>query len=228
MLIPKKKVVINIYSVATPEYFSLTNDFFIPTASKYFNVKIFTNNNLSGSGGNFLSEGWKEAVRFKLNCIINTIEENNDKIIVWSDSDVVFLDDPIKIMLEYIENFDVCGMSEREADQPNYINGGFLVIRCDKKTSFFWKSILEEVINNDYGLYDQDAMNDLFENYDINVRSLPLSFWCEHRVYCFGEKRPEKIIVYHHNQSGLESKYYNIKNIVDENLKKIKNPKIIM
>ena len=210
-----------IYAVATPEYIPLTNDFFIPSVEAYkLEIEIFySGESKNGPPGlnrkEFLNKHWKNAVQFKLNCMIKTIKENFGNIIIWSDVDVVFLNNPKTIILDYIKKVDVCGMLELKKNKK--INGGFIVIKCSEKTLNFWNAVLYEVQNNsvweNYN-YEQGAMNSLFKKYDINTKILPSSFWCDHRTV--EECRPKNIIVYHQNWWNSD-KYYNIKKIVKSN-----------
>jgi hypothetical protein len=135
-----------------------------------------TGGELAAVGG----ERFKSIVDFKLEQVVKTITENLGDVIVWSDTDVVFVRTGIsQVINEYIADVDVTGMANECTGKE--LNGGFLVIKCSEKTLAFWKQLKD--IPKDTDFYEQDLMNKLIVKSDIKYKVLPDAFWCDHRMY---------------------------------------------
>ena len=145
------------------------------------------------------SQEWERNIDFKLDRIIETIEINLDKIIVWSDVDTVFTGyGAYKIISEKIKGMDLACMVNDAYDNNPRLNGGFVVIRCSEKTLNFYKAV-KEFPKEFY--YDQTAIRELIPPHQIKVSFLPDSFWACHRrnelAQSGGRHWPEHIIFYH-------------------------------
>ena len=129
--------------------------------------------------------------------------------IIWSDVDILLLQNPMPIIMSFIRSADVCGISENH--NRNYINGGFFVIKCSEKTVTLWQEIANDPKNQGY--YEQDATNKhINQRRDIKLAILPDSFWCNHRG-----QRPTNTILFHATQLfDPQSKFTKMKDVLRE------------
>lgn len=165
----------------------------------------------------------------KIELMIRSIKENMGNIIIWSDLDIRFYGKCDTILKKEIKGNDICFMNEGS----EYINSGFIVIRCNKKTLDFYKRILKMDIKS-FEIAEQTATNILLKVNDHNLRwkKLPKEIW----AFSNGSVPPENILVHHANCTYMKDGSGNLKNSIEAKIEQLeavkkyvfrqKNPKV--
>jgi MoaA/NifB/PqqE/SkfB family radical SAM enzyme len=93
-------------------------------------------------GGAYKDQDWQDAVTFKSQCIIRTIQENMGDIFVYSDVDIEFFR-PFKAqVLTAIQGKDIVGQLD---DGKGSFCTGFFGIRANPATLKAWQRVLEAI-----------------------------------------------------------------------------------
>jgi hypothetical protein len=129
--------------------------------------------------GSVLDREGRRIIDFRLQHQIDSIEKHMGEVIIWSDVDIVFLDKIEKHVLKFIKGVDLCGIHEHLTNEE--MNGGFLCIRCSKKTKKFFEMIRDDEGKKQFRFYEQDAMNRTWKKFGLSRRFLPANrFSCYH------------------------------------------------
>ena len=202
-----------IYSVYT-ELFKPVWEIYEASVRKFSADLEPTSFEISTFGGLNRSTDWQQCVDTKQQMIFASIRENLGKIIIWSDCDVVFVNNPIPEINQCMEGMDICGFNDGR--NYLYLNSGLLALRCSDKLTGMWSKLTSQPIHSnsfiksppDTNDYDQFAINWLLQsNKDIKYAFLPESFWCHHRG-----NPPDDICAFHATTFSLKEKISLLKN----------------
>lgn len=228
---------IKVYSIYTSKYHDLMKLFSKSLSHYPDNFELIKIECDKSDEGDFLSDGYKKIIDFKISHIIRTIKENMGDVILWSDCDILFFKNPFNEIINYAKEYDLCGMQEpyqnRHPPFNRLMNGGFLIIKCSEKTLALWEKIVFILsltkYSKDPGLYEQDVLNYLINlrETDIKYLILPDSFWATSR----GERFDNNVTICHftalpncEGNTHTERKYNQMLKIID---KKGMTPKLI-
>lgn len=128
--------------------------------------------------------------KFRTELILQAIQENLGEIILVSDIDIVFYKPVIPILLESMQEKDIC--FQREYESQDGINVGFISMRCNETTLQFWQKVYLNITTAE--AWEQEVVNTLIykEMYPISWGLFPSSIWC----WSQGNPRPEMAL--HH------------------------------
>jgi hypothetical protein len=145
-----------LHYVVTPSPRSLYDRFFIPSLDR----STFELHPLwleQAGNGEFLSDDFKSCIRFKLAKILESIDQNEGQIIVWSDIDIQFFGLQPEHILAYF-NPETDFVAQRLNAQDSAICGGFYAIRCSSKMQFFFERVTQLTQEETNG-NEQEAIN---------------------------------------------------------------------
>jgi len=164
------------YTFYTQSHESLLNDWFIPSF-----VKTQTNNELivkkfdqKCESGAFMSEGWNDSMFDKIEYVLHSIDDTpKNEFFIHADCDIQFFKD-INEDLKSInfEMFDIVA----QADGPDQICCGFMLIRSNDKTRTVFKEIIDLVKHKKYN-NDQIALNAIYRKFGLNVGLLSFKYY---------------------------------------------------
>jgi Nucleotide-diphospho-sugar transferase len=145
-----------LFCVVTPSHQVLYERFFLPSLDT--NAFELHAHFLEQAGaGDFLADDFKNCIRFKLDKITESIQENPDAIVVWSDIDIQFFGlRPSHILSYFDSEEDFVG--QRLSRSTEEVCGGFYAIRCSPKMDEFFNDV-RELTRKETGGNEQDAMN---------------------------------------------------------------------
>jgi hypothetical protein len=145
-----------LFCVVTPSHQLLYERFFLPSLDT--NAFELHAHFLDQAGaGDFLADDFKNCIRFKLEKILESIRENPDSVLVWSDIDIQFFGlRPRHIFSYFGSQEDFVG--QRLSRTTEEVCGGFYAIRCSAKTNEFFEEV-RELTRNETGGNEQDAIN---------------------------------------------------------------------
>jgi hypothetical protein len=146
--------------------------------------------------GDFHSDSYMDAIRAKMDLILDSIQENLDSVIVWSDVDIVFVRNPVPVIQEI---FDIDGsldiLFQRENTHSHEVNAGFLAMRCSDILTAFYKLIAFELGRNRHADEQMVINHVLNGNCSVKWSLLPTSFYAK----THGWPPPDDLIIYHAN-----------------------------
>lgn len=141
----------------------------------------------------FQDNGFRSFLIKKLEHIKQTIEDNKEDIIIWSDCDIICCNNPYSDIVKQIEKCDICGFIEKPKKNNRvviHMNIGFIVIRCSDKTADLFSEVIDIARKNigtkKYGLLDQDPFNECLKNGKHNVS---ISYFDERDYFLFHRAR---------------------------------------
>jgi hypothetical protein len=177
-----------LYAVYTPSHEILCRRFFLPTVPPGFDVVSYEYKQ-SGQG-NFGAPDFFQCIEFKVNKIIESIEQNPGACIVWSDVDIQFFN----FSPSMIEG-DLCDLDmafQRFSRKGDDACGGFYALRCSPAVQQFFREVLvvskEKTAGN-----EQDAINILLQTTSLKWGLLPWKYYA--RTHGF---QPPSDIALHH------------------------------
>ena len=112
--------------------------------------------------GKFMEQGWLESMDYKLQVILQAIEENWDDFFIFADTDIVFYDYFIEDLLLEIKGFDIACQED-----CNSLCAGFFIAKGNQKIKNLFTKIRENFKNM---VNDQVALNN-FKNM-VNFKML--------------------------------------------------------
>jgi hypothetical protein len=153
-----------IYTFYTNSHKKLLTDFFIPSLFKYENCDLIIENHPQECvSGQYRSLNWKLSMERKLHLIIRAIENNAEKVFIYSDCDVQFfnkfIDENISAM------FDCDILTQRDGQKD--LCAGFMFIKSNNKTHNLFSTILKNYINFKD---DQEALNYIIKQQNIDIK----------------------------------------------------------
>jgi hypothetical protein len=131
--------------------------------------------------------------RLQTTTLLDAIEENTDRVFIYSDVDVQFFAPTEPIIDGVMDGYDVaCQLDapltmgrDVHPDFSGHLCAGFLVCRANERTHALWRDIVRYVEDRP-GRHDQHALNELLNGltgkeignaYGVRWRYLPESFF---------------------------------------------------
>jgi hypothetical protein len=190
-----------LYCVITPSHEILYNRFFLPSVdTTHFELKPHF---LDQEGtGELLAEDFKRCIQFKLQKIIDSIQESLGEIIVWSDVDIQFLGLRPSHLFKYFDP-DIDFAIQRLSQNGEVLCGGFYAIRCSQRMVNFFSEVVELTVNETNG-NEQEAINRLLKKKDCPLRwkSLGREFYARiHGIFI-----PSNTVLHHATDVRLDLK----------------------
>jgi hypothetical protein len=185
-----------IYSVYTDEV-SEIKQIFLDTMKDDWEVNLTYLGKAGEGDGNFLSSGWIDVRKKTLDLQINSIKENLEDVIIWSDLDIQFFAECTPLIMQAMEGNDIVFQAERWPEKDE-VNMGFVVIRCNDRTLGLYQMASQYDLDN-LQVADQTAINDILlkKSADVKWDILPNQFWAMSH-YMHNQAVPPADIVLHH------------------------------
>jgi len=154
------------FCVVTPSHQELFDQFFLPSLdTKLFELVSYQ---LAQEGtGEFLGDDFVRCIQFKLTKILESIEQNENELIVWSDVDIQFFGLKPEHITKYFQNEEDL-VAQRLTLTGNHACGGFYALRCSAKTHGFFVAVDKVTIELTRG-NEQEAINLLLQQ-DSSLR----------------------------------------------------------
>jgi len=190
---------IKIFTIVTESYKEIFNEFFINRVPKSFdNISVNYLLNDDATPGNVGSTEFKLISFYKMKLIHHSIKSNMGDVILFCDTDIVFLSDFYSDLLGRMTDHD---MLFQDNLYDNGYNLGFFTIKCSEKTLKFWELIMANYNeNHKIDFNEQQVINKLIHDTDIIHGYLPIEYYCN----------PLPIDIKNESRYG-----YSIENIVD-------------
>ncbi len=128
---------------------------------------------------------------YKTKKVISAIRDNFGKNIIFADIDIKFFKRTESSILKHIGEFDILFQSDVFGTKA--VNIGFMVIKCNHKTLFFFERVLAKIENQ--GIWDQRVVCSMLESSQLRENNsgfiaedellwnhLPLNFLPWHMV----------------------------------------------
>jgi hypothetical protein len=156
-----------LYAVVTPSHRSLYERFFVPSLdSNAFELNPCV---LEQDGaGEFLADDFKNCIRFKLEKILESIQQNPGAIVVWSDIDIQFFGLQPGHILSYFDQASDF-VAQRLSLAGDDICGGFYAIQSSPKMYDFFVEV-SNLTRDKTGGNEQVAINLALKTSHIRVR----------------------------------------------------------
>lgn len=101
--------------------------------------------------GKFMEAGWLESMKYKLQVILQAIDENKDDYFIFADTDIIFYQPFIEDLLEEVKGYDIACQED-----CNSLCAGFFIARGNDAN----KKLFTEIYNNFTQMVnDQVALN---------------------------------------------------------------------
>lgn len=172
---------LKLYTIVTQSYKDIFNDMFLPRVPKSFDkitVDYYMNND--AIPGNVDSNDFKNLSLKKMKLMHHYIKSNFGNVILFCDTDIVFLQDFKDDLLNRIKDYDILFQD----NSNDTYNCGFIVFNCSDKVLKFWELIMSNYNENTTKyINEQMAINELIHPTDIKHGYLPKSYyanstWC--------------------------------------------------
>ena len=214
-----KKDKIILCTFFTPSHEDMANKWLLPSIQDDFEI-IIGRAPQECASGSFMKPGWRKTTKKKVLHIIDTIENNLGRTMIFADADIQFFGPVEPCIRSMLKNNDI--VIQRDNPQGRYCTG-FFAHRCNKKMSTFWKQIYNYMCNEQLRKSDQSAFNEIMRTTQIKCAYLPTSSFMgggtlSGKIWKPGNELeiPNDILMFHANYtSGLEKN--------EELLKYVKN-----
>ena len=152
--------------VVTPSHQELFDQFFLPSLdTKLFELVSYQ---LAQEGtGEFLGDDFVRCIQFKLTKILESIEQNENELIVWSDVDIQFFGLKPEHIIKYFQHEEDL-VAQKLTLTGNHACGGFYALRCSAKTHSFFVDVDKVTTELTRG-NEQEAINLLLQK-DSSLR----------------------------------------------------------
>lgn len=160
--------------------------YFYSTIYEFYNKHIQQNlNNLFDVEGikidNLVAKKghtFKGGVSIKIELIIEKIEENMNNYIIFSDA-TIFINNHKKAELcDFFKNYFIYDICFADNNINNVYNIGIILIKCSKKTLFFFQKVLRLLI--DLKSWDQTIVNEVIKK----EKNLLIGKFEKNKIYC--------------------------------------------
>lgn len=178
----------------TPAHEVLYRDWFLPSVPEGIDVTAIPAN-IPGSG-DFLSEEFLRCIRAKIAMIVDSIRENPDEWIIWTDIDILLFPGIKKKIETVIKNADDrCLFFQMETKSEGEVNAGFILIRCGQNTDSFFTEVGER-LKRETEKNEQTVENEMLREGDApSWGYLPVEFVAR----THGWPPPRNMAIYHAN-----------------------------
>ncbi len=208
-----------LYAIYTPSHAILKDKWFLPSIQDDFDLVIEFHKQTCPSA-NFMHAGWTSTTIKKVELIVRAIEENWNKIFIFSDVDIQFFA-PTQSKIEQLMNGK--DMVIQKNSPRGMLCSGFFACRGNEKTLQLWQDAHKLMLDNQK-ISDQVALNRGLNNpkgrrkgrrkgkknkYNIIWNYLPNTFFNPRRNWEPGKRLaiPNNIVMHHANWTrGIKNK----------------------
>jgi len=189
------RMIIKLYCCYTKAHETLLRDYFLPSIPA--DVKVTAIPLDIDGDGDFLSPEFLECINRKISLIRDSLEQEENSIIIWADIDIIFLRDFAREVVRFMntEGLDIAFQKEGFGELAGEVNAGFIVMRTNDKVRNFYRRI-EEELKTHPEKNEQPVINEVLQSgYDIAWKMLPIKFAA--RSQCWPPA--DDIVLYHAN-----------------------------
>lgn len=167
-----------VYCCYTPAHEILLTDYFIPSLPNDVSLTAFPLEDIQGSG-DFLSQEFIQCIQQKVGLILESLDQTDDAVIVWSDVDIVFFKSFRVQLLSFLwsNGLDIAFQKEGYGEWDDEVNTGFIAMRTNYRVRGFYQQVREAMRKNPE-LNEQPVINQLLQKaaLDLNWDMLPVDF----------------------------------------------------
>jgi hypothetical protein len=204
---------INIYTVGAGNYKDMEHSVFLNSLkiTNDPNIRVGAISVEVPGNANWNSYGYMSTIIKRTKIALNLIKNNYGKIVIFSDSDILWIRPFYDIVQKLMINKDVLFMKETDHCDYYCVNGGLAVVRCSEITEKLYADVLDRVEQNPEH-DDQYYISELFKvsaKYPIRWARLPNTFSNTAII-----KDKFSLICYHttgtypsENKTSMEKKY---------------------
>ncbi len=201
-----------IYTVISKQIDNMYNEVFLPSLKK---VEPDSEVNavrieFEGTGG-IRTKGWYQAGWEKIRTLEKVSRRNNDEVIAFFDTDIIFLRPFYQDVLKLMENKDI--LIQRHYKYGKKLNLGVVFIKCNKKVNSYLNFVIKQ--RKQENSWDEDIMDKTIESSGLKFDLLPLTFSNESN-----EGFTQNSYLYHANELGntffstsVQKKYKKLKKL---------------
>lgn len=204
----------DIHCVISPNFEKFYNEYFKASLPEYFDLKTHYNDKKFDSNlpNVRVTEGWFLNILFKVDCIIDILQKQDDSIFVFSDVDLVF-NNRFRIDEEIREIFNTKPVSmifQKDMGKAKCwkINTGFFAAKNNKDTLDFWLAV-KKILVDEKPWGEQRAAWTLIERQNkwlLKLTRFPISYYCESQN--FFSHCPRQVVPKHLRDVNSESRIY--------------------
>ena len=178
----------------TPAHRLLFDRYFQPSLPAAFELHA-TNIEVAGRGDYYSSE-FLECIRRKMALVVESVAANPGELIVWTDIDIVFLENPLEELRRIAAASPADLFLQREGRRIESVNTGFMLIRCTPEALAFFQELQRRLASETHK-NEQAVANDLLfiDHFPVRWEYLPLSFYAR----THGWPPPQRVFLYHAN-----------------------------
>ena len=218
---------LKIITFYSDSHLEIYNNFFLSSYNKFLseNELIAKKIEQISKTGEYKSEGFDYTMIEKINLIIENIDLNDNRILVYSDCDVQFFSN---LEFDLMDN----DISFQQDGSPNNLCAGFFIAKQNQSVLNFFNDVKETLIKNLNGkIHDQTIINNLFNSGYNKIKKTILphdKYW----TVAYSEIRglwdgiqdfkiPNDLIVHHANFTiGIKNKLNLLKLVKEKNKNK--------
>lgn len=153
---------IRLYSICSSTHEILKNNYFLPSIKDRFEI-IITNFEQISPTGIFMEDRWRDTMLVKVDTIIKAINNNPNKVFIYSDVDIQFFKPFAYLIKKLIGVNDI--VFQREHDKVAC--AGFFIAKGNKRTLALWKNVRKFMQKNEL-TGDQRPLNYILFRNDNN------------------------------------------------------------
>jgi hypothetical protein len=191
---PTGDVMKRLYTIVTPTHQSLCDEWFLPSLQDEFLIEARRVGQIGSETEHRCGTvSFNRTMVEKARLILEAIEENTDRVFIYSDVDVQFFAPTEQIIDGVMDGYDVaCQLDapltmgrDVHPDFSGHLCAGFLVCRANERTHALWRDIVRYVEDRP-DRHDQHALNELLNGltgkeignaYGVRWRYLPPCFF---------------------------------------------------
>lgn len=185
--------------VTTSKNYQQVFDIFLNSiqSSKVVKLHVYNVDLSDYKSFDFQSDGWYAACQIRISNLISFMKENPTiDYVVHSDADIqYFKPDSLVLLIDEARNRQIDYFGMRENDSQ-YVNGGFFIIRNNKKCLSFLQYVVDELQHCKPYFADQTVINDvLIDNprFDMKIDIIPAN------LYIWGDNcATNENVIFHH------------------------------
>ena len=210
---------LKIYALTTDSHNALLNDWFLKTMPVDCEPIV---EHMQAAPTIFREGHWHTIFVKKIDMVIKAVARNMGSVIAVSDVDIQFFR-PIAVDLrERIRNYDIMWQNNACKRKWNVeeLCGGFMVVKCSKKTLAFFEAAYNEIVSiNHPSVDDQVIYANMLGRYpQLRFALLPDNYWLHSQMWSANDKLniPKDIMIHHANWIvGVEHKLAQLKLVRD-------------
>ena len=164
--------------------------------------------------GHYNSQQFVPCVIKKVDLILQSLRENADNVIIWSDVDIQFYRLTPDIAMAELGDRDI--VFQAAGVPANEINSGFFICRCNARVIKFFEEVKHRLQYESAGEIEERVINKLLPT--LLERELS---WCQLPRYFYARSNywppPRDLVLYHANQTpganGLDLKHRQLREV---------------